>query len=99
MQRWEWELRPTLEGVLQALEWMGCGLLVEDRDGLVRYANRRILESTGYEASELDRQPVALLVPEELRDQRAIEQKRVPSPSHPNGSRTRLVVSRSSSPS
>ncbi|MBW2497004.1 MAG: PAS domain S-box protein [Deltaproteobacteria bacterium] len=90
MQRWEWELRPTLEGVLQALEWMGCGLIVEDRQGLIRYANRRILETTGYEASELDGQPVALLVPEELREQLVIEQNRVQE----GDARTRLSALR-----
>ena len=73
---WDWKLNPTPEGVLQALERMGCGVIVEDRDGVLRYANRRILEITGYEAAELDAEPVSKLVPEELHEYLREEQEK-----------------------
>ena len=66
MSNWKWDLNPTLEGTLLAVDRLGCGILVEDRDAILHYANRRILELTGYEAEELDGQPVSRLVPEEL---------------------------------
>ncbi|MFO0689137.1 MAG: PAS domain S-box protein [Myxococcota bacterium] len=74
MESWDWTLSPTLEGVLLGIDRLAFGLIVEDRDGRIRYANRRILELTGYEAKDLDGQPVALLVPEELRASLAGEQ-------------------------
>ena len=77
MKGWDWQLNPTPEGVMQALERMGCGVIVEDDEGVLRYANRRILEITGYEASELDAQPVAKLVPEELQESLRVEQGKV----------------------
>ena len=66
MSNWKWDLNPTLEGTLLAVDRLGCGILVEDRDAILHYANRRILELTGYEAEELDGQPMSKLVPEEL---------------------------------
>jgi PAS domain S-box-containing protein len=83
---WDWKLNPTFEGVLMALERLGCGFLVEDRDSRIHYANRRILELTGYEAAELDGQPVSMLVPEELRDSLSVEQEKT----RHGDSRTRL---------
>lgn len=74
MKTWDWELNPTLEGVVQAVERMGCGVIVENREGILRYANRRILELTGYEVAELDGKPVAMLVPEELHEFLRVEQ-------------------------
>ena len=44
---------------------------------MLRYANRRILEITGYEAAELDAKPVAKLVPEELHEYLRVEQVKV----------------------
>lgn len=87
---WDWQLNPTIEGVLQAVERLGCGFLVEDGDGRIRYANRRILELTGYEAVELDGQPVSILVPEELRESLSIEQAKT----RRGDSRTRLSALR-----
>lgn len=86
MDTWDWKLNPTFEGVLLALERLGCGFLVEDGEGRIRYANRRILELTGYEASELDGQPVSMLVPEELRESLSVEQVKM----RRGDSRTRL---------
>lgn len=90
MAEWDWKLDPTLEGVLLAIEQLGCGLLVEDREGVVRYVNRRILELTGYDASELDGQPVAKLVPEELHEFLSVEQART----REGDARTRLSALR-----
>lgn len=73
---WEWSKLPTYEGMLQAIEWMNCGLLVEDEDGHIVYANRRILEWSGYSAAELEGAPVEVLIPEELRDVLAEERRR-----------------------
>ena len=81
-----WQLNPTLEGVLQAVDRLGCGLLVEDQEGVLRYANRRILELTGYEPHELDGQPLAKLVPEELHKYLRLEQAKT----REGDSRTRL---------
>ena len=47
MDSWEWTLNPTFEGVVQAVERLGCGVLVEDDEGALHYVNRRILELTG----------------------------------------------------
>ena len=71
---------------MQAVEQLGCGVLVEDGEGAIHYVNRRILELTGYEARELDGQPAELLVPEELRDFFRVEQQKQRS----GDSRTRL---------
>ena len=72
---WEWSKLPTYEGLLQAIEWMNCGLIVEDEEGHVLYANQRILEWSGYSASELEGAPVAVLIPEEL--QPLLEEERL----------------------
>lgn len=87
---WDWKLNPTFEGLRQAVERLGCGVLVEDADGMLRYANRRILELTGYEAADLDGQPVAMLVPEELRESLRVEQEKT----RRGDSRTRLSALR-----
>jgi PAS domain S-box-containing protein len=90
MKNWDWALHPTLEGVLQAVDRLGCGVLVEDREGVLRYANRRILELTGYEAAELDGKPLARLVPEELHDVLRLEQAKT----REGDARTRLSALR-----
>ncbi len=90
MDTWEWELRPTLEGVMQGIDQLGCGVIVENRDGILRYANRRILELTGYEPADLDGQPIAKLVPEELHDYLRAEQVKT----HAGDARTRLSALR-----
>ena len=87
---WDWQLNPTPEGVMQALERMGCGVIVEDGEGVLRYANRRILEMTGYEAAEVDAKPVAKLVPEELHESLRVEQEKIRS----GDMRTRLSALR-----
>lgn len=76
MESWDWTLSPTLEGALQGIDQLGCGVIVENRDGIIRYANRRILEFAGYEAKDLDGQPVAMLVPDELRESLRAEQEK-----------------------
>ncbi len=90
MDTWEWELRPTLEGVMQGIDQLGCGVIVENRDGILRYANRRILELTGYEPADLDGQPIAKLVPEELHEYLRAEQVKT----HAGDARTRLSALR-----
>ena len=90
METWEWELNPTREGVMQGIDLLGCGVIVEDREGLLRYANRRILELTGYEPAELDGAPIAKLVPEELHEYLRLEQAKT----HSGDSRTRLSALR-----
>jgi PAS domain S-box-containing protein len=90
MEGWDWKLNPTLEGVMQAVERMGCGVIAEDREGVLRYANRRILELTGYEAGELDGKPLAKLVPEELHEVLKLEQAKA----REGDARTRLSALR-----
>ena len=77
MADWEWELQPTFEGLIRALEIMSCGLLVENAEGIIRYGNARILEWTGYRQKELDGKPTALIVPPELHDTLVDERQRV----------------------
>lgn len=77
MSDWEWKLEPTYEGLIQAFQSMNCGIILEDWSGFIRYANRRLLETTGYEAEELDGEPVEILVPDELQDQLHSEQEKV----------------------
>jgi len=90
MKNWDWELNPTLEGVMLAIERLGCGVLVEDHEGVLRYANQRILELTGYEAAELDGEPLAKLVPEELHEFLSLEQAKT----REGDARTRLSALR-----
>lgn len=90
MDAWEWKLDPTLEGVMLAIDQLGCGVLVEDRAGAIQYANRRILDLTGYEPTDLDGQPIAKLVPEELHAFLDEEQARA----RDGDSRTRLSALR-----
>ena len=77
MPFWKWNFEPTVEGLLQAVEGMNCGLILEDWNGILRYANRRVLETCGYEAVELDGQPVSMLVPDDLQAQLEGEQEKV----------------------
>lgn len=87
---WKWSFEPQLMGVVTVVESMGAGLIVEDFEGKIRYANRRILEVTGYEPPELEHQPVSLLVPEELREPLVEEQERARA----GDARTRLAALR-----
>jgi PAS domain S-box-containing protein len=77
MAEWHWELKPTYDGLIRAIELMSCGMIVEDADGLIHYANARVLEWTGYVAEELDGQPVSMLVPEEFHTDLETERQRV----------------------
>lgn len=90
MEAWHWKLNPTFEGVLLAVDRLACGLVLEDATGHMRYVNQRILELTGYEARELDGQPVAKLVPEELHAFLDTEQERARA----GDARTRLSALR-----
>ena len=61
---------------MQVIQEMSCGIVVEDPKGHIVYANRRILEWSGYEVSDLEGKPVEMLVPEEVRDTLAGEHER-----------------------
>lgn len=77
MPDWKWALRPTFEGLTRAIQQMACGITVEDDQGILLYVNERILEWSGYTVPELEGKPVAMLVPEELRNDLEGERKRV----------------------
>jgi PAS domain S-box-containing protein len=77
MAEWHWELKPTYDGLIRAIELMSCGMIVEDSDGVIHYANARVLEWTGYVAEELDGKPVSMLVPEEFHTDLETERQRV----------------------
>jgi PAS domain S-box-containing protein len=77
MAEWHWELKPTYDGLIRAIELMSCGMIVEDADGLIHYANARVLEWTGYVAEELDGQPISILVPEEFHADLETERQKV----------------------
>jgi len=68
MPDWKWSVEPTYEGMRRAIEEMPCGVLFEDAEGRILYANQRMLEWTGYSVEELEGRPVAILVPSELLD-------------------------------
>ena len=90
MPDWRWSLKPTYDGMRRVLETMECGLLVEDEEGRILYANHRMLEWTGYTTEELENQPVEILLPEELRDKLSDERHLV----HEGDHRTRLSALR-----
>ena len=48
------------------IETMNCGLLAEDHDGILVFANRKILEWLGYKEDEIVGKPISQLVPPEL---------------------------------
>jgi PAS domain-containing protein len=76
MSDWEWQLEPTYDGLLQAIESMNCGVTVENEDGLIFYVNARVLEWTGYHVKELDQKSMRLLVPPELHADLDVERQR-----------------------
>ena len=86
MADWEWSFEPTYEGLLRAIEIMSCGMIVEDKEGLLQYANLRVLEWTGYRPKELDGKPVSVLIPAELHGPLTTERERV----HGGDARKRL---------
>ena len=71
-----WDLEPTYAGLLQAIELMSCGLVVANADGIIHYANPRILEWTGYRAKELDGKPATMIAPPEIHDDYVAERQR-----------------------
>jgi len=77
MPGWEWSATPTYAVLIRVIEEMNCGLLVEDEEGHVIYANKRLVEWSGFEVSELEGAPVSSLVPPELREALMIERERV----------------------
>ena len=44
MADWEWELQPSYEELIRAIDIMSCGVLVEDAEGIILFANSRMLE-------------------------------------------------------
>jgi PAS domain S-box-containing protein len=90
MSDWEWQLEPTYDGLLQAIESMNCGVTVENEDGLIFYVNARVLEWTGYHVKELDQKSMRLLVPPELHADLDVERQRALE----GDGRTRLSVMR-----
>jgi PAS domain S-box-containing protein len=86
MPDWKWAIAPTHEGLVQVIQEMSCGFLVEDEKGHIVYANRRILEWSGFDVTDLEGQPVEILVPEELHEALATERERT----HEGDQRTRL---------
>lgn len=86
MPDWKWAITPTHEGLVQVIQEISCGILVEDEKGCIVYANHRILEWSGYEVGELEGKPVEILVPDELHEALAAERDRT----HEGDQRTRL---------
>jgi PAS domain S-box-containing protein len=61
MAEFPWAIEPSYEGLLSLIEEMNCGILVRDLDGCVLYANKRLLEWSGYSAKELEGKPASIL--------------------------------------
>jgi PAS domain S-box-containing protein len=72
------------------IEEINCGVTLEDEKGFILYANRQMIEWTGYEPEDLDGQPVSILLPLEMRDALELERERV----HGGEQRTLLSVLR-----
>lgn len=66
MADWKWDISPTHSALVRTIEELVCGLILEDEKGKIRYVNQRVLEWSGYQVSELEGQPVGILVPAEL---------------------------------
>ncbi len=88
MADWKWSIQPTHAGLIRTIEQLNCGLMVEDADGVVLYANQRVLEWSGYEVGELEGEQVSKLVPLELHDRLTHERLRALE----GDQRTRLTV-------
>lgn len=75
---WKWSDTPSLGGAaLRMIEAMNCGVLLEDQMGLILYANRQMLDWTGYEPADLDHHPLNVLLPVEIHDALDVERERV----------------------
>lgn len=85
---WKWKLEPRYSGLIRLIDEAMCGILVEDEEGRIEYANQRLLEWGGYDEKDLEGQPAEITVPEELRENIAVERDAV----HAGDFRTRLSV-------
>jgi len=85
-----WQVEPSYEGLLSLIEEMNCGVLIRDREGCTLYANKRLLEWSGYEAKDLEGKPSNVLTPPELRETMQEENKAILA----GDFRTRLSVLR-----
>jgi PAS domain S-box-containing protein len=90
MTDWKWSVHPTYEGLIRAIEDMNCGMLVESEDGYILYTNKRIIEWSGYDVSELEGAQTKMLIPPELHEALAEERTRTVAGDH----RTRLTAFR-----
>ena len=61
-------LYETLRAYEYVIQTMNCGLVAEDHQGILVFANQKILAWLGYEKDEIVGKPINLLVPAELRD-------------------------------
>ncbi len=77
MSDWKWSISPTHEGMVRAIETMNCGLVVEDERGVILYANRRLLEWSGYEVEEIEGQHLSIFLPKEMHEVLATERMSV----------------------
>ena len=76
MADWEWKFQPSYEGLVHAIELMSCGMVVEGAEGIIYYANTRVLEWTGFRPTELDGESISLIVPPEFHGDLAAERQR-----------------------
>jgi PAS domain S-box-containing protein len=90
MPDWKWSVHPTYKGLIRAIEDMNCGMLVESGDGYILYANKRIIEWSGYTIEELEGASTKILIPPELHDALDDERGRTVAGDH----RTRLSAFR-----
>ena len=60
-------LKEKLRDYEHVIDTMNCGLVAQDHEGVLRFANQKILEWLGYERDEILGRPIVDLVPEELR--------------------------------
>ncbi len=76
MPGWEWSLTPTYAALIRTIEDMNCGLIVEDEQGRIRYANKRLVEWSGRSISELEDAHISVIVPPEMHEALVEERER-----------------------
>jgi PAS domain S-box-containing protein len=64
-----WALHPSYTQIRDVLDTLNAGVVVRTLDGKIIFANDRMLQWVGYTPQELDGQHLAILVPEELKEQ------------------------------
>ena len=58
---WKWKIEPQYGALIRVIDEAICGIILENEDGLIEYANRCVLEWGGYEEKDLEGQHVEIM--------------------------------------